>query len=89
MASSVMSMVPFWFLNCVSYSESAADRIGEDGGVQDILAALRAFPNNGGIVTNCCGALWSLAVNGQLYKDVSILLSIACGEYRDKCKDSD
>jgi probable inactive protein kinase-like protein SgK071 len=47
----------------LSADENAADRIGEDGGVQDILAALRAFPNNVGIVTNCCGALWSLAVN--------------------------
>ncbi|XP_062514884.1 serine/threonine kinase-like domain-containing protein STKLD1 [Corticium candelabrum] len=47
----------------LSNDEKAAAEIGQDGGVQDILAALRAFPNNGGIVTNCCGALWSLAVN--------------------------
>lgn len=59
---------PMWFLfnpifgACII--EKAAARIGQDGGVQDVLAALRAFPNNGGIVTNCCGALWSLAVTG-------------------------
>ena len=45
--------------------EAAAEVIGRQGGVQDVLAALRAFPNNSEIASNCCGALWSLAVNGE------------------------
>ena len=43
--------------------ESAAEVIGKLGGVQDILAALRAFPSSTEIAGNCCGALWSLSVN--------------------------
>ena len=37
--------------------------IGKLGGVQDILSAVRAFPNSSEIAGNCCGALWSLSVN--------------------------
>ena len=48
--------------------EAAAEVIGRQGGVQDVLAALRAFPNNSEIASNCCGALWSLAVNGEFAK---------------------
>ena len=29
-----------------------------------MLSALRAFPDNKDIASNCCGALWSLAVSG-------------------------
>ena len=46
--------------------EAAGDIIGRFGGVQDLLAALRAFPDNKAIASNCCGALWSLAVCGMI-----------------------
>lgn len=45
--------------------EAAAEIIGQFGGVQDLLSAMRAFPNNKAIASNCCGALWSLAVSGM------------------------
>ena len=51
--------------NCIL--ESAACVIGKLGGVQDVLAALRSFPNNEEIATNCLGALWSLAVDGMSF----------------------
>jgi len=46
--------------------EAAGEIIGRYGGVQDLLSALRAFPDNKNIASNCCGALWSLAVSGIL-----------------------
>ena len=46
-------------------AESAAEILGEVGGVQDILAAMRSFPNNLEVVSNGCTALWSLSVIGQ------------------------
>lgn len=48
-------------------TEGAAKEIGRLGGVQDTLAAFRAFPTNVEIATNCCSALWSLAIDGILY----------------------
>ena len=45
--------------------EAAAEIIGQFGGVQDLLSAMRAFPNSKAIASNCCGALWSLAVSGM------------------------
>ena len=33
-------------------------------GVQDVLTALRLFPNDADLATSACGAVWSLAVNG-------------------------
>ena len=51
--------------------EAAGEIIGQYGGVQDLLSALRAFPDNKSIASNCCGALWSLAVSGmgtKIYK---------------------
>lgn len=53
----------FWYLPL----ESAAELIGKSGGVQDVLAALRLFPNDVELATSACGALWSLAVNGTLF----------------------
>eukprot|EP00731_Ephydatia_muelleri_P023863 Em0016g134a len=50
---------------CVSdqkYIEHTAGLIGEIGGIQDILATMRTFPNEEDIVTSCCSALWSLSV---------------------------
>ena len=50
---------------CILFDiEAAGEIIGRYGGVQDLLSALRAFPDNKDIASNCCGALWSLAVNG-------------------------
>ena len=49
----------------ISYLEAAGEIIGRYGGVQDLLSALRAFPDNKDIASNCCGALWSLAVSGN------------------------
>lgn len=46
--------------------EAAGEIIGRYGGVQDLLSALRAFPDNKDIASNCCGALWSLAVSGMM-----------------------
>ena len=40
--------------------------IGKLGGVQDVLAALRLFPNDAELATSVCGAIWSLAVNGTV-----------------------
>ena len=45
-------------------SENAAEIIGAEGGIQDILAAMRAFPKELELVSNCCIALWSLSVAG-------------------------
>ena len=50
----------------ILYSESAGVLIGKSGGVQDVLAALRLFPNDADLATSACGAVWSLAVNGTL-----------------------
>jgi hypothetical protein len=47
------------------FAESAAELIGKSGGVQDVLAALRLFPNDADLATSACGAVWSLAVNGK------------------------
>ena len=53
-------------LSLSSHTESAAEILGEVGGVQDILAAMRSFPANLEVVSNGCTALWSLSVIGQL-----------------------
>ena len=58
------SMIPNYFVAAFYFVEIAAKEIGRLGGVQDILAALRAFPYNVEIVANCCLALWSLVVDG-------------------------
>lgn len=45
--------------------EEAAEIIGVEGGIQDILAAMRAFPKEQELASNCCIALWSLSVVGM------------------------
>ena len=45
-------------------TEIAAETIGSCGGIQDILAAMRAYPGNADLMSACCNALWSLTVNG-------------------------
>ena len=39
--------------------------VGQEGGVQDILATLRGNMDVGDIAQACCGALWSLSVIGE------------------------
>lgn len=46
-------------------TETAAQTIGICGGIQDILAAMRAYPSNVELIAACCSALWSLTVNGK------------------------
>ena len=58
-------MCPLSLSLSLSRSESAAEILGEVGGIQDILAAMRSFPSNLEVVSNCCTALWSLSVIGQ------------------------
>jgi len=59
--------------------EDAAEVIGAEGGIQDILAAMRAFPKELELASNCCIALWSLSVVGM-----SITLHIyMCNNYID------
>ncbi len=47
-------------------AESAAEKIGQLGGVQDILSLLRQFKDDPDICQKCCSTLWSLCVNGAL-----------------------
>ena len=65
--------------------EAAGEIIGRFGGVQDLLSALRAFPDNKAIASNCCGALWSLAVSGMvlfLVHLIQLVLTVDfAGEY--------
>ena len=49
------------------HTEGAASCLGQEGGIQDILAAMRLFATNLEIVSYCCTALWSLSVIGQLH----------------------
>ncbi len=57
-----------WLINnasrCFVYEPYSTNLLGLEGGVQDILAALRGNLENSAISQACCGALWSLAVNG-------------------------
>ena len=62
---------------CALFVENAAAVIGETGGVQDILSALRAFPNSPVIATNCCTAVWSLCASGMRVC-LSTSMLIAC-----------
>ena len=52
-------------LMAVSADEGASTQIGELGGVQDVLTALRTFPDNAQLCAICCNALWSLTVVGM------------------------
>jgi len=47
----------------LSAEETAAEKIGKLGGVQDILSILRQFKHDAEICIKCCSALWSLCVN--------------------------
>ena len=72
-------------LSSLRVSESAAELIGKSGGVQDVLAALRLFPDDADLATSVCGAVWSLAVNGRhaLTSTSKIVLEInTCGSLK-------
>jgi len=60
------------------FAEHAADIIGQLGGVQDILSTMRQFTSHADICADCCGAIWSLAVNG-----LSLRHAIVCGSPDD------
>ena len=50
----------------ILFSENASEIIGLNGSLQDVLTAMRSFPENVVVITTCCNALWSLTVNGKL-----------------------
>ena len=47
--------------------EFASEAIGKLGGLQDILADMRAFHDNPVIAACSCSAIWSICVNGELW----------------------
>ena len=64
-------------------TEIAAETIGSCGGIQDILAAMRAYPGNADLMSACCNALWSLTVNGMINLDFDcITITCIIGLYR-------
>ncbi len=67
----VLLFVCCFFLNlpCINllllFTEEAAGVIGNRGGIQDILAAMRSFPNDADVCANCCAALSCLTISGK------------------------
>ena len=45
--------------------------IGQRGGIQDVLAAMRSFPNDPEVCANCCAALSCLTINGRFLLPVT------------------
>ncbi|MGH0135834.1 UNVERIFIED_CONTAM: hypothetical protein FKN15_029151, partial [Acipenser sinensis] len=43
----------------------SAGKIGKAGGIPELLKAMRTFIHNRDICMSCCGALWSLVLNGR------------------------
>jgi len=58
-----LQLVSSSLIMILSAEEDAAEKIGELGGVQDILSLLRQFKKDAEICLKCCSALWSLCVN--------------------------
>ncbi len=56
--------MPVEVMHAVYVVEGAAEAIGKSGGLQDILAAMRTFPDNVELCATCCNAIWSLSVGG-------------------------
>ncbi|XP_058861603.1 serine/threonine kinase-like domain-containing protein STKLD1 [Acipenser ruthenus] len=52
-------------LMILSGNEVSAGKIGKAGGIPELLKAMRTFIHNRGICMSCCGALWSLVLNGH------------------------
>ncbi len=67
--------MPVEVMHAVYVVEGAAEAIGKSGGLQDILAAMRTFPDNVELCATCCNAIWSLTVGGgQQYSVVFLFL---------------
>ncbi|MGH0169912.1 UNVERIFIED_CONTAM: hypothetical protein FKN15_058039 [Acipenser sinensis] len=52
-------------LMILSGNEVSAGKIGKAGGIPELLKAMRTFIYNRDICMSCCGALWSLVLNGR------------------------
>ncbi|XP_050407760.2 serine/threonine kinase-like domain-containing protein STKLD1 isoform X2 [Patella vulgata] len=70
-------------LMALSADGGASEVIGQVGGIENILTAVRMYPDNSELCATCCSALWSLAVNesnlllasnSKALKDVSNIL---------------
>ncbi|KAK1144741.1 serine/threonine kinase-like domain-containing protein STKLD1 isoform X1 [Acipenser oxyrinchus oxyrinchus] len=53
-------------LMILSGNEVSAGKIGKAGGIPELLKAMRTFIHNRDICMSCCGALWSLMLNGKI-----------------------
>jgi len=62
-------------------TENAAEIVGAEGGIQDVLAAMRAFPKELELSSNCCIALWSLSVVGTTKHYVVTIVTTVLGRY--------
>ena len=58
------------------FAESASEMIGLEEGLQDILTAMKSFPESVELSTVCCNALWSLTVNGTFNHFLSVKIKI-------------
>lgn len=56
LALSLLYLLLFLLLTLIT--EGAARVLGRVGGIQDLLMAMRSFPNNLAIVASCCAAFW-------------------------------
>ncbi|KAJ8039254.1 Serine/threonine kinase-like domain-containing protein STKLD1 [Holothuria leucospilota] len=52
-------------LKTIALNEEAAGLIGLQGGIQDILSTMRAFPEDAEVCGNCCSALSCLTINDK------------------------
>nr|XP_015222115.1 PREDICTED: serine/threonine kinase-like domain-containing protein STKLD1 isoform X1 [Lepisosteus oculatus] len=61
----------FQIVLILSRNETSTEKIGGTGGIQDIVRALKMFPENRDVCLSCCGALWGLLVNKHTSGNVS------------------
>ncbi|MBN3322415.1 STKL1 protein, partial [Atractosteus spatula] len=61
----------FQIVLILSRNETSAEKIGGTGGIQDIVRALKMFPENRDVCLSCCSALWGLLVNKHTSGKVS------------------
>jgi hypothetical protein len=52
--------------------------IRENGGIDMLIQAMKAFPRNAAIQENACAALWNLAVNGKENQEMVFFFSSSC-----------
>ncbi|XP_022085399.1 serine/threonine kinase-like domain-containing protein STKLD1 [Acanthaster planci] len=62
-ASKELQSVACLLLKSLAMNEQAAGTIGTLGGIQDILAAMRGFPNDADVCAHACSALSCLTIN--------------------------